>query len=236
MPRSVTLTNLTEDIRQRADLPTFSTTTFITSTAVTRMINQSLQALYSLVMNAFGDGYFTKTGSLTATANTATTSLPSDFLRMVALVWNRGTDDIIPVLEADAEDGYVRASYAARSWDSPRYRLRHSALVWVPMPIATQTLTIEYVYAPADLSSGSDTFDGGPGWDEWVALDVCRKIREREEKDASDFVRERARVEAMILTQSPYRQETQNKQIRDVWGSEALGTRDLRNRMWRGVY
>ena len=59
MPRSVTLTNLTEDIRQRADLPTFSTTTFITSTAVTRMINQSLQALYSLVMHAFGDGYFT---------------------------------------------------------------------------------------------------------------------------------------------------------------------------------
>lgn len=230
MARSVSLTNITEDIRQRADLPTFSSTTFVTDTAVTRMINQSLQALYSLIMGAYGDGYFVKSAAMSASA--ATSNLPTDFLRMVSLVWLRGTDDIVPVLEAEADD-YAYAQYAARAWDAPRYRLRHSTIVWLPSPSTTYSLNIEYVYAPADLSAGGDTFDGGPGWDEWVALDVCRKIREREEKDASDFVRERARVEAMILSQSPYRQETQHKQVRDSWDAP-MGGHALRQWLWRG--
>lgn len=233
MPRTVSLTNITEDIRQRCDLPTFSTTTFITSTAVTRMINESLQSLYSVIADAYGDGYFTTSASVTASANTATSNLPSDFLRLVSLVWNRGTDDIVPLREASVDD-YPLAQYAARAWDAPLYRLRQSTILWLPKPNATYTLTMEYVQSPADLSAGGDTFDGGPGWAEWVALDVARKIFERQEKDARDFAAERGRVEVMIRSQAPSRQETQYDQVRDAWDAESMGTRELRNFLWRG--
>jgi hypothetical protein len=215
MARNVTLTAITEDVRQRLDLDSFSADTHVTSTAVTRMINTSLQSLYSLLMRSWGEGYFTTSDTITTTADIATTSLPSDFVKLIALYWVRGTNDIVPIQEA-SHDLRIMTQWSSRAWELPRYRLRHSTLQWVPKPNSAYTVALEYVYSPADLSAGSDTFDAGPGWDEWVVLDVCRKIREKSEKDPTEFLAERARVESNILAVSPYRSETSNHIIRDV--------------------
>lgn len=231
MGRSVALSTIREDIRQRCDLPTFSATTYVTTAAVNRMINTSLQGLYSLLMQAWGEGYFTTSTTLTTSAGAGTTSLPTDFLKLINLLWVRGTDDVVTISEAQ-HDERLLTQWSARTWTAPKYRLRHSTLQWVPPPSAVYNLVIEYVYAAPDLSADDDPFDAGPGWDEWVVLDVCRKIRQREEKDATEFQAERERVEANILVLSPQRSETSNRVIRDL-SETTLGVRELRDRMWR---
>ena len=199
MARNVTLTNLREDVRQRCDLPAYSTSTFITETAVTRMINVSLQSLYAKLMEAWGEGYFTTSASLATVADTATTALPSDFVKLTKLVWLRGTDDVVDVHLAQSDD-YGFTQWASRAWDRPLYRLRQGTILWVPKPNQVYNLVCEYVQAPADLSSGGDTFDAGPGWDEYVVLDVARKVFERQDKDARHFIAARNEVERNIVT------------------------------------
>lgn len=226
MARSVSLDDLREDIRQRCDLPAFSTDTAITTSAVTRMINVSLQAFYARLMEAWGEGYFTTSTTLTALATQPAVNLPSDFLKLVSLHWVRGTDDIVPVQLAQADD-YRLASYDARTWTCPKYRLRHDSILLLPTPSDTYTLYIEYVQLPADLSAGSDTFDAGPGWDEWVVLDASRKIFERQQKDAQHFLMGREDVERNVLTLSPHRTETENVVVRDAYSP--TGTRELRD-------
>lgn len=232
MGRNVQLSELREDVRQRCDLPTFTSSTFITTDAVTRMINVSLQTLYSRLMEAWGEGYFSKSGNITANIDNATSDLPADFLKMVSAHWLRGTDDIVPMREASIDDLRF-AQFASREWSSPRYRLRTNTILWVPTPSVEYEVAVEYVYAAPDLSADDDTFDAGPGWDEYVVLDVCRKVFERQEKDAQHFIAARNEVERNIITLSPHRSETENHVVRESPDDRMWGTRDLRDMLWR---
>ena len=232
MARLVQLQDIREDVRQRCDLDTFSATSYVTATAVNRMINTSIHALRSLLMQAWGEGYFTKQAALSTVADTATTALPSDFSKMVTLVWKRGKDDIVPVFEAQIDE-YSFTIFDSRTWDLPRYRLRENEILWFPNPDDVYNLFLEYVYHPADLSLDTDTFEAGPNWEEWVVVDVCRKVFEREEKNTQPWMMERARVEELILSTSPYRSETSNHHIREIDDEPRYGTRELRNLLWR---
>lgn len=220
MGRAVTLDEIKEDVRQRCDLPTYSTTTFITTAAVTRLINTSLQSFYALLIECYGDDYFlTFDTSLTTTANFSYTALPADFVAMKKLYWLRGTGDPVEIIPGNADD-YLRIHLDSQSWDAcqPRYRLAMQRMMWLPKPSAAYDLRLWYVYAPADLAAGADTFQAGPGWDEWVVLDVCRKIAEREERDPGEFISLRGDAETRIRGQAPDRYQTDGAAVRDVMG------------------
>jgi hypothetical protein len=229
--RTVRLLDLKEDIRQRCELPVFSTGTYITTASVERMINVSLHGLYSLMIQAWGEGYFTDRDTIVTSAGARTTSLPANFLKLVRVMWLRGTDDIVPVPEASVDERDY-GEFAARAWDAPKYRLHFNALYWLPTPNALYTLAIDYVYQPDDLTDDYDTTDVGPGWDEWVVLDCCRKIYERQEKDPQLFMLERNRVEQNILAVSPHRAQSENSVVRDA-EEHLLGQRALRDYLWR---
>jgi hypothetical protein len=224
--RTVSLTTITEDIRQRCDLPTFTSSTFITSTAVTRFINVSLQRLYGLLQQVHGEEYFAK--STTLSPSSATTALPSDFLRVLKMLWLRGTNDIVEVPRAKLDELYWTQE-SAQAWTSPRYRLQGTNVLWHPVPNQTYSVKLFYVYAPADLASGSDTFDAGPGWEEFVVADVCRMIDERQDKPTQTWLAMLGDAERRIREQAP-RHDGDGLQIRDVMGREyARGDRAYRD-------
>ena len=135
MSRLVTLTSLKEDIRQLYDLPAWSTTSFVTDVAVTRLINTSLQAYYAVLVECYGDDYFDQEGTITTVASVDVSSLPSTFVKLRKLVWVRGTNDVVTLRRADAEYA-VLSAYASQSWEVyvPRYRLQSQTIKWYPTP------------------------------------------------------------------------------------------------------
>jgi hypothetical protein len=193
------------------------------------MVNVSVQALSAMLMEAYGDDYFTLATPLTTSAGDENTSLPADFLKLKKLYWQRGADDF-PEIKRGQLDDLRDGKITARDWNSyfPRFRIARQKLLWMPPPVAVYTVRLYYVYAPADLSADGDTFDAGPGWEEWVVCDVCRKIREREEADPSEFIAMRNDAEMRVRSQAPDRYEGDGLAVRDVmkgqfgYGSQAL--------------
>lgn len=235
MGRSVTLTLLREAVRTRYDLPTFSSSTFITTTHVNALLNASLQAYTAMLCEAYGDSYFTTSATAATSAGVGTNALPTRFYKLTRLWWVRATDDVVPIRRANAAE-LALASYSARSWTEygPRYRLQGTANVqWLPKPDAVYNVVFDYVQLPADLSADGDVFEGGPGWDEWVVNDVCAKIAAREEKDPSVYMAHRADWEARIRAQATERDETEALTVRD---EDCPGESDYerRNRLTHG--
>jgi hypothetical protein len=231
MARLVALSAVREAVRQRYDLPDFSTSTFVTLVAVNSAINESLQALYAILLDAWGDDYFTKLTSVSTTANQGYTAYPTNFLRLQGIAWQRGTDDYVPLERASVDD-MPDMMLSARAWTTtrPKYRLTLDGIRWTPAPNAVYTVWLHYVQLPAALSADGDTFDAGPSWDEWVVMDVCAKIAQREEKSIAEWLAKRSDVEARIKSQAPGRDEWQPEQVRDIAGyGSRLGDQDYRN-------
>lgn len=233
MARTVTFANLRTAIQARYDLPAFSTTTWLTTSQVNTMINASVQALSAMLIEAYGDNYYTTSSSLTTTSGVNLTSLPTRCYKLLTLWWVRGTDDIVKVSRGNLDDLRL-ANYASKSWSEykPRYRLQGTSSVqWLPTPNAAYTVTCDYVQLPAELSADGDTFEAGPGWEEWCVADVCRKIAAREEKDITSWMGERADAEARIRAQAPERDEGEALSVRDTFNPYGMSDYELRNRI-----
>lgn len=235
MSRLVTFSDLREEVRLRYDLPSaFSSSTFVTTTAVNSWINKSLQAYYALLLECFGDNYFATNTTLTTTPSTSTTALPSRFTKLLSMRWLRGTNDSVKLLPASSDEIGLYA-LGAVSWSdySPRFRLTSSAVEWFPTPSAAYSVRCDYMALPADLSADGDTFDAGNGWEEWVILDVCRKIAAKEETNPASWLAERDDFERRIRMQAPDRDEGESLSLRDVTrrGESAY---ERRNRLTAG--
>lgn len=233
MARTVTFANLRTAIQARYDLPTFSTSTWLTTSQVNTMIVSSVQALSAMLIEAYGDNYYTSSSTLTTTADLELSSLPERCHKLLALWWVRGTDDIVKISRGNMDDLRL-ANYASKSWSEyrPRYRLSGtSAVQWLPAPNAAYTVTCDFVQLPAELSAEDDEFEAGPGWEEWCVADVCRKIASREEKDIAAWMAERADAEARIRAQAPERDEGDALCVRDTFNAYGMSDYELRNRI-----
>lgn len=229
MSNTVTLSTVREDIRERMQLPAFSTTSAVTLAAVNRLINKALRSYAALRTELYGDGYQVSQTSLTATALTPTTALPTGCNSVQKLYWLRSALDPVEVRKADV-DGYAEFLRGQKAWSAPRYRLEGDQIVWIPEPIATYTVYCIYTLVPTDLVNDSDSFDGGFEGDEWVACWVCIRLAQREKRD-DDIARYTAYLqdcEQRIRTHAANRSETEADQIRDSFG-RSLDTYALRD-------
>lgn len=215
--RNVTLLELKTAIQDRYDLPAYSSNGFVSSAGILRTINASLQAYYALLLECYGDDYFVQSTSITTSANISISSLPSRFHSLRSLLWSRGTDDIIHVPRATRDDVYL-ASYTPQSWNTiaPTYNIQGQVIQWLPTPNAAYSLTMFYSALPVDLALDADVFDAGPGHEEWVISEVCRRIAVREDKDPTIFLMERQTVEARIKAQASERDEAEPLVLRGV--------------------
>lgn len=237
--RTTTWTEVQEDIRQRYDLPAFSTTTFITTAAVLRMANQSLQRRDALLAEAYGDDYRSTTAALATQASLNYISLPADFLKLHRLIWLRGTNDPVVVERADADTFARLLLLSSQAWGDrrPYYRFTGtSTITVVPTPSQIYNLTLFYTQTTGTLTTGGDTIQDGPAWTEWLVADVCVKIAQRFEQDPSVFMAERQDAEARIRRQAPQRDETHSQQLRDVEGLGSFGDQERREWISRGEW
>lgn len=117
-----------------------------------------------------------------------------------------------------------------------RYDVRYSGiagadvrLVFDADPEPGPRYAVYYTRAAPTLASDLDAFDGVNGWEEWVALRVAIRIRDREETDTSVLQAELARAYQRITTMAPQRDAGRSKQVASVW-ARSMGHRRMRVR------
>lgn len=185
MSRNVTLTQLQTDIQAQADFVGAATTGRYPLTTVTRFINQSIQAFRERLSNEGATHFLVSaTGSLTSGA---TSPYPFNVLDLSAvnpsIVRLYGIDltlnggrvkslSFTPFTERASFEGPVVTS-EPRAWSV--FNTRKVAIM--PPPNQTYTYVAWYLPVLTDLSSGSDTFDGVAGWEDFIVWDVvCRML------------------------------------------------------------
>jgi len=185
MSRNVTLTQLLTDIQSQADYVGAATTGRYPNTITTRFINQSIQAFRERLSNEGATHFLVSTtGSLTSGA---TSPYPFNVLDLSSVspsvVRIYGVDLTIsggrvkslsytPFTERASFEGPVVTS-EPRGWSTFQTR----KVVILPPPNQGYTYVVWYLPVLADLSSGSDTFDGVAGWEDFIVWDVvCRML------------------------------------------------------------
>lgn len=225
MARTRTLTQLIADVRDRTDT---ENSQHVTDTQITRYLNQSIAALYALIVEQ-DESDFVLQNTFTAIAGAESSTiektpgvatLPYKILAVDVIDAN-GLSYPVPRFMY-GERGFLDTQDG--TWgvlQRVHYQWREtSSLYWSPPWESPTLIRVTYVPSPADLVLGSDTYDGRAGWEEWVTLDASIRVLLKEESDASDFVRERATVEARILRQITARDRANPKRVRDVFGGE----------------
>lgn len=226
MGTSIIVSEIVDDIRDRLDEPAITSTTFLNTTNSLTLVKKSARRLGALLRRVDSD-YFLTTTTLSTVANINEISLPANFSDLRSIAWMRSTNERVP-MELASVDDFESTDSDAESWQSaPRYRITSGVLMVFPKPSAVYNLSV-YYDTGINVDATTDIISCQPGWDEWIALDVCVRMRQKQEKDASDFIGERAKVEADIVRQAGSRDKFMTHQVRDLWeGGDVLDTRSL---------
>lgn len=227
MGTSVLVSDVIQESMVRLALPTtLSTTTFPKAAEALALVKFSARRLSGIIRRLDSD-YFLATTALATTANQQHVALPSNFSDLRQLSWMRSATDRVP-LEKASVDEMNAASETGEAWSSaPRYRLQAENILFFPKPSAVYNLSIYYdggIYVTAT----SDSISCQPGWDEWMVLDVCARVRMMEEASATDFLSERDKVERDIVAQATARDRFRVHEVRDLYeGGEGIDSRSL---------
>ncbi len=88
---TVTLALLESDALLYADQRPGGSTSHISSTELTRLVNQALKEFYDLLIRARGHEYFLTSSTLAVVSGTATYTLPTDLYELVSVTLEWGT-------------------------------------------------------------------------------------------------------------------------------------------------
>jgi uncharacterized protein YfkK (UPF0435 family)/uncharacterized protein YdcH (DUF465 family) len=185
MARTVTLSSIRTQVRQRADMVN---STFVDNDEINQFINNSITELYDLLVQKFGNEYFLNTYSFSTVAGTDSYALPTDFYKLTGVdILVNGTDYLTlrPFMfsERNRFNGSVSRNILGVS--DLRYRLLGSNIKFVPIPDSLQTIRLWYIPYVAELVSDSDTLNGVNGYEEYVIVDAAMKCLQKEESDVS---------------------------------------------------
>lgn len=185
---------------------------FLSDTEWDSLINSSYQELYGLIVEAFGNDYFTQTPatgfSITTTGTTQFFALPSDFFKLL------GVD-----LQISSPSQWV-------SLDQFPFSARNSLSAFnSSIPAAGQVLRVFYVPTVTLLSGDASILDGVNGWEEYVIIDAALKAMAKEESDVSVLMTRKQAILARLAAEIENRDANDNGRIADTRGRSARGMR-----------
>lgn len=162
---SMTLAQIRLQAQQRADM---ENSNFLSTTEWNTNINQSLYALYDLLIEAYGsDFYVASPFSITTDGTNYLYSLPSDFYKLL------GVD--------------LNVNQAKMPWISLKpFNFAERNLFQIPD--SGRQLQLWYAPRMTELVNDTDTADGVDGWLEYVINDAAAKALAKEESDVSVVV------------------------------------------------
>jgi hypothetical protein len=238
MARTRTLTNLISDVRTQSN--TQGVTVRHTDADITRALNQEIQRHRREVSQ---DGI---TNYLTHYSSTMTAGATSPHVFGVLDLSTGPSPALVRLYGLDITvSGYAKTLHAVSFSERSDYGSQaDTPEAWAPMttykfailPAPAQAYTYVAHYLPllADLSTGSDTFDGIEGYEDVVVYGACVRLCARDQypNAYSMFKAEYAEAKASVLATARQTGKGVVHRRRDTWGERR---RDLRDRRapWR---
>ena len=243
MARTRTLTNLLADIRFLADAQ--GLTGRHDDTNITRLLNQSIQRFREKVSTAGINHYLVHaTGTLTVGAlapfqfgSLDLSAVSPNVVRVYGLdikVDNRWHS--LDGVEFTHRNEFQDQTGARNGIPISFANYTTNKLAIFPPPDRTYTYVAWYLPVLADLSAGSDTFDGIAGWEEWLYWDVLIKLVNRDQYPQvyEMAASERERVWGDVQKTSGRVNRASFTTRRDTWGEADNKAAYSRNRgLWR---
>lgn len=173
-----------------------------------QMVVEACGELYDLLVSTFERWYTTSTTSGTTIATGADSfALPVDFLRLVALDYQVGSDwiDVEPFNFGDRNQRNVRG-----------YDIVGSTLYVRPTTLAPGSYRLWYTPRFPGLANDSATFDGINGWEEYAVVDAAIRMRDAEESDSVQLQTRKAALTRRIQMAARQRIAGRSRKPRDV--------------------
>jgi hypothetical protein len=205
---TVTLLQLRNRAKQESDNVNSS---FLTDAEWDSLLVSSYQELYGLVVQTYGNNYYTQSpsGGFTVTTDGINQffALPTDFFKML------GVDLLI-----GGTNNYV--SLKPFSF-SDRNQLNVGANGGVPM--AGQTVRLYYVPLPTLPTVDASTIEGVNGWEEYIIVDAAMKALAKEESDVSVMALRKQALIQRLEAEAENRDAGSPATVADVIGKRARG-------------
>lgn len=201
MANARTLAQLRTSVRLRGQ---YERSADITDAILTEFVNEAIAEVYDLIVGKYDDYYTVLSPTFQFTAGVDTYPLPTAHyklrkveIQMDATRWRRLYPHAIEAAHLYTTWGLLSKSY--------RYRLQGQNLVFVPTPMAVETLRIYYIPVAPRLVNADDTFDGINNYEELVIQLALLRCKSREELPSDEIEREIQRLQMRILKASDAR-------------------------------
>lgn len=250
--QAISLGDMLDALEDRADLPTLSTSTFITRAMATRWLNESGRKLMGKLVEAYGEGHFATTQTISTVADQDYVALPAsetpvitDMYRVLGLRVTLNSERV-DLDRADLGDIDMESDNTAQGWTvgrRPKWDFREyidQRFVWTRTPTAVHTVTVHYVpyfvfvHASDGLLSVGEMSDEDAhymrshlGWGEWAILDAAIKAKKHQDLPPTDWQAlemEKGEIEASILGVANKR-TARSKHVHRRWRRNRSGGR-----------
>jgi len=225
MANMVTYATLLADCRTRADMVNNN---FCTDAEVLQFIIRSYGRFYAMVVGKVESDYFVQEGSISVVADTATYALDVGFYKLLGVDVQDGSEHY-PLKKFQRRGHNRRQSYS--SGKDLQYRLRTNTLWLVPTPKSAETLRYYFIPLPTrytnattldstlgtPISATTDLYDFfGPGWEEYVIIDVAIKMKVKEESSTKELRVDKAVIMSEIQEELDHRDAGEPERVIDV--------------------
>lgn len=212
---SVTLSTFRTRARRRADM---ENSTFIADAELTQYINDSIAELYDLLIATRGENYYIDSDTITTVPGTDSYSLPSDFLKLMAVDWVHSNGQSYDLKEFmwQERNKYNNPLFYSQAFGNTRYQLRGDEIVFTPIPSAANTIKLWYIPSFTPLQYDYDSFNGINGWEEYVIIDAAIKMRVKEESPIDELVLAKQQMKERIQQASSGRNSAEPARVTDV--------------------
>jgi hypothetical protein len=221
-PGKTSLGTLRVNVRNRTNT---ETSEFVTDDEINAYINASAQELYDILVQKYGDNYYTVTPYEFATdGSNDYFDLPVDFFKLlgVDLKIALGPNAYVtlrPFTFAERNKyatPNVQTLYGLRT--NLRYRVHGTKLWLVPRPSVGQYIRMHYIPRMPWMVADTDVLDGVSGWEEYVVVDASIKVLTKEESDVSVFMAQKTALLQRIESAAENRDAGSPATVADVVG------------------
>lgn len=218
--QTVTLATVRTLVRQRTDTVN---TTFVTDTELNGWINDSASELWDLLVEAYGEDYYTTVTDITTTANQEFITIPTGVYQVKGVYSYilQGSDRVRAPLYRSSlvdmlTDQRTPGWSVSRGYCDATYRIVADHIYVAPLPTAVYTLELWYIPTFPQLTVDGSTFDAYNGWHEYVVCDVCMKVAQKDQADVTVFAAQKTALAQRISRMKTERDAGQNNYVQNL--------------------
>lgn len=221
---TITLATLIKRARDRADMPVDG---FVTDEELTDWVNEGLQQLHKLLVDAFETEYAFKEQAMSYVSGTTDYALPADFFRLFGVDFDfAGTTRALKPYNQAERNAYKNRSGPGALWFGvvgglPRYSLiknQSSTGSMLRLLPANVTTSGRLLYAPTvtTLVDGADSVELPDGWEKYVIVFAAIQMLTKEESSTTELQKQLARWDEDLIELKATRDAANPKQTVDV--------------------